>query len=80
MFVIIVRESQEVEDDIGTCGMLTFQGLEVDIAIIEWAQPMVEFVIVVLLASLLGEAFFFWARSSTSLGGLPQVVLLDELA
>jgi hypothetical protein len=23
MFVITVRESQEVEDDIGTCGMLT---------------------------------------------------------
>jgi hypothetical protein len=52
----------------------------VDITIVEGAHPIVQFVIVVMLASLLGKAFFYLARSLTSLGGLPQVVIADELA
>ncbi len=51
-----------------------------DIAIAEGAQPIAEFVTVVLLASLLGEAFLSLAKSSTSPGGLPQVALADEPA
>jgi hypothetical protein len=77
MFVITVWESQEVEEVV-ECWLC--QGLEVDIAISEGAQPIAEFVTVVLLASLLGEAFLSLAKSSTSPGGLPQVALADEPA
>jgi hypothetical protein len=52
----------------------------VDIPIVEWAQPIAKFVIVVMLASLFGKAFLILARSSTSPKGMRQMVLADELA
>jgi hypothetical protein len=77
MFVIIVRDSQEVEVDINTCGMLTMSRIRGGYC--HCGRGLANNRVCSNgLACITTWSIFPLARSSTSPKGLPQVALVDE--